>query len=601
MGVTNRATREILAVMTLASIGTGCRSSPIPPLVSAETEDGEGITSTRHCVPEDPAAELPSIGACDVVGSGSRPTIDDFEDGDLETHPIDERRGGWFVYTDETAGCVEMNVELEGSASVIHVRGDGFSRWGAGFGVSLRSNGTQPEICLYDASAYAGVRFRARGNTPLRMSVATRASTFVSLGGACPDGEGCYDRHGHNVTLTETWQTFEFDFCSFTQEGWGTPLKPLDPKEITQLTFHARRTGEFDVWFDDLEFIPAATPHPASCGVVCPRDRIPAGVSYDPTRTPWEGGAPGLSVFTFEQPTPDCGGLVRRYLAHVPERLGERTDAPLVIVLPGTSADAESMHDFMTGRRFVDLADRDGFVVVYANAAPGPWTAPERPNGGRFSLDDADLPQVDDLAYLELLVADLVERGHISGANPRFLAGHSIGGGLALAAALADPERYLGIAAIMPFHHTVPPMPPNLEASALARVFIAYAHDDPGLPADYHVQLAALVQSWASALGLGDDEPTRTPHEDLVVEGEGYTGDDPVALRTRNSHATRIDFGPSHKGAALRVVEFDRAGHFWPMASPYEDASLLAAYGHRNRDLDMSEALWSFFAQAVGS
>jgi len=590
-----RALGGVAVTMSLISGLDGCRSATMESTDPVGEGTGGDPASLRQCVPADTVPGPPVLVECSARGSGSVPLIDDLENGDLSIATTDGRQGAWFVYTDETPGCIESSIEPADDGAALHVRGEGFSAWGAGFGLALHAQASGAQACLYDASAYAGLRFRARGNAPLRVGITTRTSTFQSLGGTCPDGEGCYDRHGRNLVLTDRWQTFDVDFCALAQEGWGTPLAPFDPKEIAQITFHARRTGQFDVWLDDLEFLPSGGARAATCGAACPLERLPAGLPYDPIRTPTEGGASGLSLFTFEQSTTDCGPLVRRYLAYVPKGLGAPTDAPILIVLPGTTADAESMVDFMTGRRFIELADRDGFVVVFSNAAPGAWTVPDRPNGGRFSLGPHDDAQVDDIAYLDLVRADLLARGLIGGANPLFLAGLSIGGGLALEAAIADPTRYRGIAAVMPYDGEVPSTPPRLEGSALTSVFVAYSHADPGLPRDYDVQLDAMVGAWSTALGVGGQAPTQTPLPDRIVEGADYRGEDPVALRTRDSHAIRVDYGSGKNGSALRVVVFDRAGHLWPMAGPYEDAALLAAYGHRNRDVDMSDEIWEFF------
>jgi hypothetical protein len=71
----------------------------------------------------------------------------------------------------------------------------------------------------------------------------------------------------------------------------------------------------------------------------------------------------------------------------------------------------------VTQTRFEALADRDGFVVVYGNAAPGAATVPERPNGGGFRRAIGADTEVDDLSYLRLVIEDLVSQGVITGAN----------------------------------------------------------------------------------------------------------------------------------------------------------------------------------------
>jgi len=58
---------------------------------------------------------------------------------------------------------------------------------------------------------------------------------------------------------------------------------------------------------------------------------------------------------------------------------------------------------------------------------------------------------VDDHDYLGRVLGDLVARGVIEGSNAVYLAGISNGGGMALEAARRNPDRFRGIAALMPY------------------------------------------------------------------------------------------------------------------------------------------------------
>src|SRR5688572_3455229 len=198
----------------------------------------------RSCS-SDPSPQVPAIANCGLASTSGDPLIDDFEQGDV----------GWYLFTDQSAGCIELRLAAEQS-SVLHARGEGFSGWGAAFGRSFQWDARQSKNCLYDASTYSGVRFRARGSASLRLVLGTKTSTFQSLGGSCPDGDGCYDQYGRTLALTSAWQTFEVDFCSVAQEGWGTPFEAFLPDELVHLNFMVKSSLPFDVWVDDLEFVP---------------------------------------------------------------------------------------------------------------------------------------------------------------------------------------------------------------------------------------------------------------------------------------------------------------------------------------------------------
>lgn len=99
--------------------------------------------------------------------------------------------------------------------------------------------------------------------------------------------------------------------------------------------------------------------------------RAPSMAIYQP-ETLAPGTGEGVQVFTFDQETRSCGTVTRRYLAHVPESPDVATAASVVIGLPGQGANAESMREFQAKGMFDQLADRDGFVMVYGNGLPTP-------------------------------------------------------------------------------------------------------------------------------------------------------------------------------------------------------------------------------------
>ncbi|HEX2871681.1 MAG TPA: PHB depolymerase family esterase [Polyangiaceae bacterium] len=548
------------------------------------------------------ASAPPSVLDCSAVAGGAEPRVDDFNDGDMLLPSNEQRVGEWYRFTDETTGCATLGVEKGDASPALHFSGGGFRAWGAGFGTALAWSNAAGGLCAYDASAYSGVRFRAKGNANLRLNVASRASAFVSKGGTCADSEGCFDQHGRSINLAPDFQTFEVAFCSLTQVGFGVPLGKLDATQITNLNFLVRTKGNFDVWVDDLELIPWQSGQPRTCAALCPSDELPPGVRPRPTSTTLDERATGVRLSTFDQPTNDCGPITRRYLSYVPKQLAPKSDAPVVIVLHGLGADAETMRQYITLGRFEGLADRDGFVVVYGNAAPSAATVAERPNGGGFRKAPSTTAQVDDFAYLDMIIADLVTKGTLGGKNPVFLAGLSDGGGLAHMAALNAPTRFRGIAEIMPYPGPKVLLPPARAGFTLQRVLVAYSETDPGMEAGYPEQLATLGPAWAAALRLSADaqrSPRATALPNAVKEGAGYRGTAPNAKRTLDSRVEQLDFGSASTGPRVRVLRFDHAGHLWPVANPPDREQEITEFGFRNQDLDMSEVVWEFFRSSL--
>ncbi len=325
----------------------------------------------------------------------------------------------------------------------------------------------------------------------------------------------------------------------------------------------------------------------------------PPETVYEPRRLN-AAPVPGLSVHTFEQQTSSCGPVERRYVSYVPERLGARTVAPVVLVLHGQGASAEAMMEFQTRGTFNALADEKGFVVVYGNGLPTSFNIPGWPNSGRWRSEYTEAHgTVDEVEYLQRVIQDLVAGSVIAGGNDVYLVGQSNGGGMALSAARQRPNAYAGVAAFMPFVGFSATAPKTLAGTRLRRVLFAYSNLDPALPPHYSTQvLTPLAKAWARALGVPDSElesPTVTQLPDSVREGEGRVANGKAEQTTRDSSAQRLDVHSAN--GALRQLVFDRAGHFWPTRAPADPPEMLLRFGFRNQDLEGADETWRFFRE----
>lgn len=513
----------------------------------------------------------------------------------------------WFSYSDGSAGGVlrQEASTFEPGQRALHVTASGFREWGAGVGVTLGELAAAQAPCEFDGSAYSGVRFRAKGHGAMRFAVATVPSMPIADGGSCRGGPACYDFPGANVSLKPEWETFEFAFCNLTPVGWGEASARVDPHRLFSLQFRLPNGMDHDVWLDDVALIPrSAASDAARCGPVCPLAAVPPDADIEPGRLSTDHAAAGLSVHTFAQETKSCGPLTRRYLEYLPKRLPKGSAAPVVILLHGAAASAEAFRDFQTHARFEALSERDGFIVVYGNAAPGPSSS-NWPNSGSWVQSPDSTDEVDDVGYLDGVRKDMLRREVINSKSPIFLVGQSNGGGMVLEAARLHPERYAGVAALMPFVGPSPG-PVALPSSAhLSRVLIAYSLTDPGLPTGHALVLKKVADSWARALGIPANviaTPLRTALPNPVDEGASYSGQVANALATRQSHGEQLDLFSPSKGEsanAVRLLIFEHAGHFWP--NPVQDTwpEALERWGLRNQDIDAADAVWDFLRGAV--
>jgi len=194
---------------------------------------------------------------CQNTPIGMLALIDDFEDGDSRLIVADKRAASWVVFNDGTgqqqprAGSSFPADRIPGgrgsSRFGLHTHGRKFSKWGAALSVEL-----SPRRC-YDASAYAGISFWARGRASVRISVKMTQVVGEEFGGSCL--QDCYDGHGALRTFTKDWTRYELRWEDLAQSGFGTPLD-FDPHSLYSIEFAvAASQPSFDFWIDDVSFL----------------------------------------------------------------------------------------------------------------------------------------------------------------------------------------------------------------------------------------------------------------------------------------------------------------------------------------------------------
>jgi poly(3-hydroxybutyrate) depolymerase len=317
----------------------------------------------------------------------------------------------------------------------------------------------------------------------------------------------------------------------------------------------------------------------------CPLFEVPSGAMIAAGKTDADSSVSGLTLHTFTTETQSCGPLERRYLVLEPA-LASRSNAPVLIVLHDTGRSGELMR--VDSRwRFEELAKREGFILVYANAAPGPATAVRSGNSGGWQTDSRTHPEVDDEEYLERIISDLVVRHVIAGDNDVYLVGYVGGAMMALTAAARHPYAYVGVAAILPPKPESVEPPVLKQGPGLSRAFFVLDQkatlDDP--PRD-------LARRWAGAFGI-----RRTKFQSYRLPGTR------AATRVEQLDAAQ----PASGSAAVRLLvvtgPFDpfaavsRPGTSAPEASPPSPTS---PSGSIVRDFDGARDTWAFLSGADG-
>ncbi|HVY31098.1 MAG TPA: hypothetical protein VHB79_31295 [Polyangiaceae bacterium] len=231
--------------------GTGGGTSSVPLAGKAGSASG-GAGGT--------AGSMAAIDECASTPPGKLALIDNFDDGNSIAAFEPGREAYWFTIHDESPGTIEPPKDFVGSpdgylgTASAHVRASGFTTWGA----ALVSNISYKQTlrCPYNASAFQGLSFVARGGGRVRVQVIMPGVTDKEYGGTCdPDkGQVCYDNHGVEIDLTPEFKTYELSWSSFQQRGYGTQV-PFDPKTIFALQFAMEPVNlPVDLWVDELQF-----------------------------------------------------------------------------------------------------------------------------------------------------------------------------------------------------------------------------------------------------------------------------------------------------------------------------------------------------------
>ena len=249
------AAAPILSVAALVMGALGCR--PSAPAEAPATPE-----ATPAPAPADqPAAAAPVTKCSGELVAADDGLVEDFEDGNSQVSATAGRDGYWWIAKDDKGSEVKVPgtsfTPADGGASsakAAHVAGktvSGSDAWGAEFGANL-VNG---QGALYDASKYAGIKFKAKATGPtqsLRVSLSD-VNTHQDAG-VC---KACWNHFRKDVTLSPEWKEYTVEFSELQQrQGWGDPRPAtVTPQKLVGVSFAVEGGKEFDVWVDDVQFL----------------------------------------------------------------------------------------------------------------------------------------------------------------------------------------------------------------------------------------------------------------------------------------------------------------------------------------------------------
>jgi len=245
------ATAAAAAIALVAGAPEPVELTSEPPVATRSLAQSPAATSSTAV--RKPCPEL-------VVGLGHANLIEDWEQKDSLILRLDGRSGGWVTYDDGTgvqrpAARFPLLPSLipggrSGSKQALHISGTRFSNWGVTFGAELA------DAACYDASAYAGIEFWAKGPGRLKVGVQMIDVQSEKYGGQCK--KACYNAHRRELELAPKWAKYSVPWTDLRQpEGTGEFERiALDPRRIRFLEFGvAAEHTPFDLWIDDISFL----------------------------------------------------------------------------------------------------------------------------------------------------------------------------------------------------------------------------------------------------------------------------------------------------------------------------------------------------------
>jgi polyhydroxybutyrate depolymerase len=276
--------------------------------------------------------------------------------------------------------------------------------------------------------------------------------------------------------------------------------------------------------------------------------------------------------------------LKRTFNIHIPSFYDKSIQLPLVIALHGRGANGVSMI-ILTHKGFNNLADKDGFVMVYPDGIELNW------NDGRMdeeANDRAHRENIDDVGFISALIDSMIKDYNI---NPKRVYVTGISNGAIMSYRLAC-ELSQKITAIAPVDGNIPYMLfPECSPSRPVSVLAINNTDDPLVPfgggeiyGQFHRIKLGKVLSVNESIGfwVNRNMCSITPVVAEVPDRDPWDG----------TRVTIRQYLNGLEGTEVILYAVDGGGHTWPGGFQYLPAGII---GKTCRDIDANEVIWDFF------
>lgn len=270
------------------------------------------------------------------------------------------------------------------------------------------------------------------------------------------------------------------------------------------------------------------------------------------------------------------GERARSYRLHLPAKgLKPGEKAPLLVVLHGGGGNSHSVERQLG---FSELADEQGFVVVYPNAVDRNW------NDGRN--DPPGVSDYDDVGFIGAVIDAVTAEFALDPARV-FVTGPSNGGMMTHRVGLQLAGKVAAIA----------PVAGGL-ATPLAGMF-APAHPVSVLMIQNAADPWVPYGGGAVRVMGGRERGTILPTEEtlaLWVKANGCGAPASDALPDEKADGCRVlrtTYAPGRNGVEVVLLKIEGGGHTWPGGTPFLPEKLI---GRTCLDFAATPYIWQFFS-----
>ena len=276
-------------------------------------------------------------------------------------------------------------------------------------------------------------------------------------------------------------------------------------------------------------------------------------------------------------------GYERTWLTIIPKDYSDKKSYPLVIALHGGGGTAKQLMN-NTRRRFNQLANQDGFIVVYPQGVKKSWNDNNKRDTNGFARKE----NIDDVGFIEKMIEQLESKYKINN-NATFVCGISNGGLMSQTLAMDLPNKFKAVGMVASNFGKIQ-IDESTSVSPFSILFI-HGINDPVFPYNEGV-IEVFNTNRGNVLGIqksiyymcnlngNSKDTTLTSFENSDIKDE--------------CTSEKIIYpNPDNPSLRIELIKVNGGGHTWPGAK--EQRLIKRIVGKTTQDFNACDALWEFF------